>query len=96
MAHLVADPSETPRDPGIQVVDQLEIARAAERVRAALQSMRPSYREVLMLAADESMSEHEIAQALGVPAGTVKSRLSRARAELRRRAGTSINQLGGE
>ena len=38
---------------------------------------------VIVLSVLEGYSEREVAEALGVPAGTVKSRLSRAKARLR-------------
>ena len=38
---------------------------------------------VVVLSVLEGYSEREVAQALGVPAGTVKSRLARAKAKLR-------------
>jgi RNA polymerase sigma-70 factor, ECF subfamily len=41
------------------------------------------FREVVLLADVEEMSYQEIAEALGIPSGTVMSRLSRARAALR-------------
>ena len=49
----------------------------------ALDALTPLFREVLMLREVEEMSYAEIATVVGVPQGTVMSRLSRARAELR-------------
>jgi RNA polymerase sigma-70 factor, ECF subfamily len=51
----------------------------------ALDAVTPLFREVLVLREIEDMSYAEIAAVLGVPQGTVMSRLSRARAELRLR-----------
>jgi RNA polymerase sigma factor (sigma-70 family) len=51
----------------------------------ALDAMTPLFREALVLREMEEMSYAEIAVVLGVPQGTVMSRLSRARAELRAR-----------
>ncbi len=51
----------------------------------ALDAMTPLFREVLVLREIEAMSYAEIATVLGIPHGTVMSRLSRARAELRLR-----------
>jgi RNA polymerase sigma-70 factor (ECF subfamily) len=53
-------------------------------VRAALAELAPVFREVAVLREMEALSYREIAQATGVPIGTVMSRLARARAELRR------------
>lgn len=47
-------------------------------------------REVLHLVAVEGLSYREVADALGVPVGTVMSRLSRARASLRREDDESV------
>ena len=44
-------------------------------------------REVLLLAAVEEMRYQDIAKVVGVPIGTVMSRLSRARERLRRMTG---------
>ncbi len=55
------------------------------RISRALAALTPLYREVLVLREIEDMSYAEIAVVLGVPQGTVMSRLSRARAELRSR-----------
>jgi RNA polymerase sigma-70 factor (ECF subfamily) len=54
----------------------------AEQVRSALENLLPQYREVLILREMEELSYSEIATTLGVPLGTVMSRLSRARIRL--------------
>lgn len=53
------------------------------RVLAALARLSDSDRELLALAAWSGLDQRQIADALGVPVGTVKSRLSRARDRLR-------------
>jgi RNA polymerase sigma-70 factor (ECF subfamily) len=52
-------------------------------VREALARLSEEDREILRLTAWEELDPTEIAVALGVPAGTVRSRLHRARARLR-------------
>jgi RNA polymerase sigma-70 factor, ECF subfamily len=52
-------------------------------VREALARLGEEDREILRLTAWEGLEPTEIALALGIPAGTVRSRLSRARARLR-------------
>jgi RNA polymerase sigma-70 factor (ECF subfamily) len=54
-------------------------------VQAALSALSFDHRAILMLREVEGLSGEEIAVTLGVPAGTVKSRLARAREALRRR-----------
>ncbi len=50
---------------------------------AALASLQPIHREALVLREIEELSYRDIAEITGVPAGTVMSRLARARKELR-------------
>ena len=52
-------------------------------VAGALASLDPDQRDVLLLYAWADLSYEEIAATLGVPIGTVRSRISRARAHLR-------------
>lgn len=55
----------------------------ARRMAAAIASLRRQERDVLLLYAWAELSYEEIAQALGTPVGTVRSRLARARTRLR-------------
>jgi RNA polymerase sigma-70 factor (ECF subfamily) len=50
----------------------------------ALMALSPDQREVVLLVALEDMTYAEVSRALGIPIGTVMSRLSRAREKLRR------------
>lgn len=61
---------------------QAEMVENVNRVRAAMDRLDERKRAILMLRAVEQLSYEEIAQHLGVPVGTVMSRLNRARAAL--------------
>ena len=54
-----------------------------EEVLAALDVLSAEHREVVLLADVEQFSCREVSEMLGIPMGTVMSRLSRARAKLR-------------
>jgi RNA polymerase sigma-70 factor (ECF subfamily) len=71
--------------------EQETLARERETsLRAALHSLSRSYREAVVLRDVEGLSYEEIAAALEISVGTVKSRLSRGRLELRRILGSSL------
>ncbi|MBI4891885.1 MAG: sigma-70 family RNA polymerase sigma factor [Acidobacteria bacterium] len=57
---------------------------ASEVLQGALAKLSPELRETVILRDLEELEYREIAQVLGVPEGTVKSRLNRGRAELAR------------
>ena len=71
--------------------EQETLARERETsLRTALSSLSRSYREAVILRDVEGLSYEEIAAALEISTGTVKSRLSRGRLELRRIVGSSL------
>lgn len=57
---------------------------SAEQIRAAVSRLRPAFQEVIYLRYFLALSEDETSAAIGVPAGTVKSRLHRGLHELRK------------
>jgi RNA polymerase sigma-70 factor (ECF subfamily) len=54
----------------------------ASAISAALSRIRPEYREVVVLRYQEGLTHPEIAEILGLPPGTVKTYLHRARKEM--------------
>lgn len=52
-------------------------------VHLAIAQLSPAFQEVLLLADIEEMKYQEVAEALSIPIGTVMSRLSRARRQIR-------------
>jgi RNA polymerase sigma-70 factor (ECF subfamily) len=73
------DIAETAKDPYALYVDKMEHAQ----VRQAIQQLPAGFREIILLREFEELSYQEIATILDCPAGTVMSRLARARASLR-------------
>ncbi|MEU2199622.1 RNA polymerase sigma factor SigE [Isoptericola sp. NPDC019482] len=60
-----------------------EHANLDHDVQAALDALRPEYRAAVVLCDIEGLSYEEIAVTLGIKLGTVRSRIHRARAQLR-------------
>ncbi|MGD0246617.1 MAG: sigma-70 family RNA polymerase sigma factor [Streptosporangiaceae bacterium] len=69
-------------DPAERAVAAADAGARWGRVVDAIGALPEAERQVLLLFAWEELSYDEIAQALGVPVGTVRSRLSRGRARL--------------
>lgn len=73
---LLADPAQGPED--------LALARAGgAEMAAALARLAVAHREILLLAVVHGLPQQELAELLGVPLGTVKSRLHTAKRALR-------------
>jgi RNA polymerase sigma-70 factor (ECF subfamily) len=72
-------------DPEAQVIQR----QAVEQVRRALETLPTDFREVLVLRDLEGLSYKEIGAIVGIPLGTVMSRLSRARERLAGVLGTA-------
>lgn len=72
----IPDPGSTPE----QAVQSSELRRA---IQQCIEALKPDQRVTLVMADVEGYSYQEIAQTAGVQLGTVKSRLSRARASVR-------------
>ena len=75
----LAIPASLDGDPHRRYVSKLEIAQ----VRGAIQELPVEFREIIILREYDELSYQEIAEILGCPAGTVMSRLARARSRLR-------------
>ncbi|MFD0687931.1 RNA polymerase sigma factor [Actinomadura fibrosa] len=65
-----------------EVTSRIDDADRLASVRVAMDALRPPEREVLALCVWAGLDYAEAAEALGVPVGTVRSRLSRARRKL--------------
>ena len=72
---------------------RVDARRARPAVARALASLSPDERDVLLLYALADLDYQGIADALEIPIGTVRSRLSRARAHARRRLGDDLENL---
>ena len=77
----LAATGEAGASPEQNVVDEDERAR----LRRLIDGLPEELRQPLVLSSVEEMTSREVAEAMGIPEGTVRTRVMRARAELRRR-----------
>ena len=85
-AHLLAavataSPAEFAAD---DIGDQIAAQRLHQELLGVLAGLSPADRELVLLVAWAELSYEEVAQALQIPIGTVRSRLHRVRAKVRR------------
>jgi RNA polymerase sigma-70 factor (ECF subfamily) len=85
--HLADDPLALAAVPSLEEgpLEGLEREERAQLVHRGLRSLPPALRETLVLCDLQGLSHEEAASSLGIPVGTVKSRLNRGRLELARR-----------
>lgn len=70
-------------DPADAVLASLDAQMELRSMTKVLQELPPGEREALLLYAWEALTYEEVATALGIPVGTVRSRLNRVRQRLR-------------
>ena len=70
-------------DPAARPEEQYETLELEDAIQHSLSRLTTAYREVLILVDIEGLSYEEASIAAQVPVGTVKSRLARARVQMR-------------
>lgn len=79
-------------DPAKLPEEELLAREEREELRAAMDLLAPEQRLILSLRVENDLSYTDIAAVLGVREGTVKSRLARARDQLRKKLSQSGNK----
>lgn len=87
---MLEDAARELPDVALDPLERMCRAELGACVRAAVDSLRPHHRTVLLLREWQGLTYKEIAMILEVPEGTVRSRLHNARAALADRLGGSI------
>ena len=80
---FAGQPADAVTDPWDEVIDRLDSTVQARALIAAVRALPAQEREVLLLVAWEQLNPAEAAAVLGIPQGTARSRLHRARTSLR-------------
>lgn len=71
------------------VADRVDAQAMARQIAPAIAELSDGDRDVLLLTSWAELSTVEVAEALGIPVGTVRSRLHRIRRQLRSKAATA-------
>ena len=81
-------------DPSASVQDAVERAELSKEIRSLMEQLPEAYRNVLTLVDIYQFDYSEAAQTLRVPIGTVKSRLARARLQMKEMLKDVLAQAG--
>ena len=81
-------------DPAPGPQQQAERSEQRQAVRDAIMQLTPEYRQIVVLRFLQELSYEEIGAVLKLPSGTVKSRLNRAKAQLKEILSKSGNLFG--
>ena len=90
-----AEPDREP-DPFEDVADRMDAVDRVDRAMEALEAFPERDRDLFVLCVWQGLTYEEAAAALGIPVGTVRSRLSRARGRLRAELEELTRQTGDE
>jgi RNA polymerase sigma factor (sigma-70 family) len=83
---------DTIADHSLRIDARIDAVATAEAAVRVLRRMPSIDRDCLLLYLQGELTYDEVAAALGIPIGTVRSRLNRARATLRRSIDTTTNE----
>ncbi len=89
---LPEDPEPPETGPELMTVRKEEV----QEVLAAMAELPPAYRAALTLRHMQQLSYQEVSDALGIPLGTVKTHLHRARAALKAKLEAQRGRTGGK
>ncbi len=88
--------NEVVRTPGTEDLVSAQDNTLGDEVTLAMNSLSDEFREIIILSDIEDFSYEEIAEITGLPLGTVRSRLFRARNELKEKLRKYAENLGFE
>ena len=87
--------TESGSDPGDAVPGQVDAQVRLGRLAVGIAGLTQDDRDVLLLTAWAGLDSTEVAQALGIPVGTVRSRLHRVRRQLRTHESAQTEAIDG-